>query len=151
MPTSDNEARNAARRWKDVDPERSRTMSLVRGKNTTPEMAVRRMVHKMGYRYGLHATDLPGRPDLVFRSRKKVVFVHGCYWHGHKNPACRLARLPKSRVEFWAAKIARNGERDITTERALKDACWKVLTIWECQLKNPQVVAVKLKRFLDRK
>lgn len=133
MPMSDGESRKPPRRWKGVDPARSRTMSLVRGKDTAPEMTVRRLVHRMGYRYGLHCRDLPGKPDMVFRSRKKIIFVHGCFWHGHNAPSCRRARVPKTRREFWSAKIERNGKRDAMTEQTLREAGWKVLIIWECE------------------
>jgi len=108
-----------ARRWKDVDPAVSEAMSRVRSKNTAPEMTVRRMVHAMGYRFRLHRKDLPGSPDLVFPSRRKVIFVHGCFWHGHEDPNCRRARIPKSRVEFWSAKVKRNKQRDAANIDAL--------------------------------
>lgn len=127
--------------------ERSRRMSLVRSIDTKPEMAVRRLVHSLGYRYRLHGSDLPGRPDLVFRSRRAVVFVHGCFWHRHEG--CSLARLPKSRVEFWMAKLEGNRERDARKVVALKEAGWRVLVVWECELKNMEVLAERLRRFLD--
>jgi DNA mismatch endonuclease, patch repair protein len=151
MATSD-EARKAARRWKDVDPARSRVMSLVRGKDTGPEMIVRRLVHGLGYRYALHRNDLPGKPDLVFTPRRKLIFVHGCYWHGHPDPTCRRARLPKTRIDFWTTKIARNTVRDKDTESALRLAGWDVLTIWECETPVLQrdELAKKIKRFLDQ-
>lgn len=152
MAISD-EARKAARRWKDVDPARSRIMSLVRGKHTSPEMTVRRLVHGMGYRFSLHRKDLPGKPDLVFAPRRKVVFVHGCYWHGHSDPRCRRARVPKTRREFWQAKISRNAARDGIAEQALRKTGWDVLTIWECET-TPicrDALAKKLSQFLQRK
>lgn len=151
MATS-SEEKNAKRRWKDVDPTRSRVMSLIRHKDTGPEMAVRRLVHGLGYRYALHRKDLPGKPDLVFRPRRKVIFVHGCYWHGHPDSACRRARMPKTRTEFWTAKIARNAVRDAATEAALRESGWQVLTIWECETTalRREALAKKIKQFLNR-
>jgi DNA mismatch endonuclease (patch repair protein) len=146
MPTSDDEVRKAARRWKGVDAVRSRTMSLIRGKNTKPEMAVRRLVHGMGYRYGLHAKDLAGKPDLVFRSRRKVIFVDGCFWHGHR---CKHGdRIPKTNSAYWTAKIARNRARDVKVRRQLKAAGWGVLTVWECQIRRP-ALAARISRFMS--
>lgn len=149
MGTSDDDQR-AARRWKNVDPARSRTMSLVRGKDTAPEMIVRRLAHGMGYRYGLHCKDLPGRPDLVFRSRKKLILVHGCYWHSHPDPECRRVRLPKTRRKYWEAKIKRNAERDVATAKALRAKGWNVLTIWECETPSHRrkALAKKISLFL---
>ncbi len=136
----------AKRRWKGVDPTTSRIMSLVRGKDTGPEMAVRRLVHGLGYRYALHRKDLPGTPDLVFAPRRKVIFVHGCFWHGHH---CRTGdRLPKKRAEYWSAKIARNKHRDASVRRRLRVMGWSILTIWECQLRNPASLTQRLQRFL---
>jgi DNA mismatch endonuclease (patch repair protein) len=104
--------------------ERSCRMALVRSIDTKPEMFVRKLVYKMGYRYRLHCTDLPGRPDIVFRSSRAVIFVHGCFWHRHEN--CSLARLPKSRVVFWTTKLEGNRERDVRKLAALKDLGWRV-------------------------
>ena len=128
--------------------ERSRRMALVRSEDTKPEMAVRRLVHGMGYRYRLHCRDLPGKPDLVFRSRRAVVFVHGCFWHRHED--CPLARLPKSKVEFWTVKLEGNRERDARKVAALKEAGWRVLVVWECELKDKELLAQRLRCFLDR-
>ena len=111
---------------------RSEIMGHVRSRDTKPEMTVRQIVHAMGYRYRLHAKDLPGKPDLVFRSRGKIVFIHGCFWHRHAD--CALARLPKSRQNFWLPKLDANRQRDLKNESALRDAGWDVLTIWECDL-----------------
>lgn len=122
-------------------------MGRVRSRDTKPEMMVRRMVHAMGYRYRLHAKDLPGKPDLVFRSRRKVVFVHGCFWHRH--PECALARLPKSREDFWLPKLDANRRRDMKNERALRDAGWGVLTIWECELGDVAQLKTRIRGFLD--
>jgi DNA mismatch endonuclease (patch repair protein) len=101
----------------------------------------------MGYRYRLHGKGLPGRPDLVFRSRGKLIFVHGCFWHLHKG--CALARLPKSRTDFWLPKLEANRLRDAKTQRALRRAGWKVLVVWECQLKSEARTRDTLRRFLD--
>jgi DNA mismatch endonuclease, patch repair protein len=114
--------------------ERSEIMARVRSKNSRPEVAVRKIVFALGYRYRLHTRALPGCPDLVFRRRGKVIFVHGCFWHRHAN--CALARLPKSRIDFWTAKLEGNRNRDKRNKRALVREGWKVLTIWECQLRD---------------
>lgn len=129
--------------------ERSEIMSRVRSKNSRPEIAVRKLVFGLGYRYRLHAKDLPGCPDLVFRSRRKVIFVHGCFWHRHAN--CALARLPKSRLEFWGPKLEGNRKRDDRNKRALAREGWGVLTIWECQLANTERLKKFVRRFLDAK
>lgn len=111
---------------------RSRIMAAIRGKNTAPELTVRRFLHRMGLRFRIHAPGLPGRPDIVFPKHRTVVFVHGCFWHQH--PKCRLARMPSSNRRFWAKKLLGNRERDRRTARKLRAAGWKVLTIWQCQL-----------------
>ncbi|MCC8948120.1 DNA mismatch endonuclease Vsr [Bradyrhizobium sp. Arg62] len=105
--------------------QRSERMARITCANTGPEMIVRRLVHSMGYRYRLHGKGLPGRPDLVFSARRKVVFVHGCFWHRHPDSSCSLARLPKSRLEFWLPKLQANRERDLANERKLKASGWK--------------------------
>jgi DNA mismatch endonuclease (patch repair protein) len=122
-------------------------MARVRSKNMRPELVVRKLVFAVGYRYRLHARDLPGCPDLVFRPRRKVIFVHGCFWHRHPN--CALARMPKSRIEFWAPKLEGNRKRDEMNRRALHRGGWKVLTIWECELKNAGRLETRIRRFLD--
>lgn len=129
--------------------ERSRRMALVRATHTKPEMIVRRLVHGMGYRYRLHRRDLPGTPDLVFPSRRAVVFVHGCFWHQHAE-SCSLTRLPKSRIEFWKAKIEGNHARDARNQSELNKLGWRVFVVWECELKNLESLAKRLKRFLDK-
>jgi DNA mismatch endonuclease (patch repair protein) len=126
---------------------RSEIMARVRSRDTKPEMVVRRLVHAMGYRYRLHARDLPGKPDLVFRSREKVVFIHGCFWHRHAG--CALARLPTSRQDFWLPKLNGNRQRDAKNERALRDAGWDVLTIWECELGDIAELKTRIRGFLD--
>jgi DNA mismatch endonuclease, patch repair protein len=117
---------------------RSEIMSRVRSKDTRPEMIVRRMLHKAGYRYRLHAADLPGKPDLVFAGRKKAIFIHGCFWHMHES--CARARIPKSRVEFWTTKLSANRDRDTKNVAELQQAGWAVLTIWECELGRPDLL-----------
>lgn len=112
-------------------------MARVKGRDTKPELRVRKALHAAGLRYRLHAPDLPGRPDIVFRSARIVVFVHGCFWHRHSAPDCRLTRSPKSRQAFWEDKFARNKERDARDQAALEAAGWKVLVIWECEINQP--------------
>jgi DNA mismatch endonuclease (patch repair protein) len=121
-------------------------MRAVKGRDTGPEMFVRRLVFGMGYRYRLHRKDLPGKPDLVFVARRKVVFVHGCFWHGHDCP--RGARVPKQNAEYWMNKIARNKERDAAHLIALKALGWRSLIIWECELKESAKVERRLSQFL---
>lgn len=120
-------------------------MASVGTKDTCAEMGVRRLVHSMGYRYVLHRSDLPGCPDLVFPSRKKVIFVHGCFWHGHR---CRYGRLPKSRQDYWQPKIEANKIRDNNQRRQLKKQGYEVLTIWQCQLRKPEILRNLIKDFL---
>lgn len=126
--------------------ERSRLMSRVKGKNTRPEMLIRRLVHGAGYRYRLHGAKLPGKPDLVFASRRKVIFVHGCFWHRHDH--CALARMPKSNREFWVAKLEGNKERDAANHRKLREMGWDVLVIWECELRDLEAVLRRITCFL---
>ena len=126
---------------------RSEIMSLVRAMGTRPEITVRRLVHGLGYRYRLHSKQLPGRPDLVFGPRRKVIFVHGCFWHRH--PGCHLARTPKSRVDFWRAKLDGNRERDLLTQKQLGELGWRSLVVWECELNDLDLVADHVTRFLE--
>lgn len=128
--------------------ERSKRMSLVRGRDTKPEMRVRRLAHALGYRYRLHRRDLPGSPDLVFGPRRKVIFVHGCFWHRHPDPSCKLARLPKSRREFWLPKLEGNRARDERNNAILTAMGWDVLEIWECETADVEALAKKIKGFL---
>lgn len=127
--------------------QRSERMSRIKGKNTKPELIVRSLIHRMGYRYRLHGKGLPGRPDLVFTGRRKVIFVHGCFWHRHEG--CRLARLPKSRLDFWRPKLEANAERDKEVERRVTELGWKILIIWECEVKNEAALAPRVRAFLD--
>lgn len=125
--------------------QRSRIMKSVATRNTGPELSVRRVLHKLGYRYRLHGKNLPGRPDIVFPSRKKVVFVHGCFWHGHN---CNKGRLPKSRPEYWAPKIEANQARDARAASALAVAGWQSLTVWQCELREIDNLTLVLTEFL---
>jgi DNA mismatch endonuclease (patch repair protein) len=129
--------------------ERSERMGRIRNKDTKSEMRVRKIVHGMGYRYRLHKANLPGKPDLVFAGRKKVIFVHGCFWHRHPEPSCPLARLPKSKLDFWVPKLEANRQRDEANVRELEQAGWAVLTIWECQLKNEKELKSRIQGFLQ--
>ncbi|AZV28538.1 very short patch repair endonuclease [Pseudomonas syringae] len=113
---------------------RARMMSGIRGKNTVPEMLVRRFLHARGYRYRVHRRDLPGKPDLVLPRLKVCIFVHGCFWHRH--PGCVYATTPKTRPEFWSEKFQKNVKRDLANIDALETAGWSVLIVWECHLKN---------------
>lgn len=124
---------------------RSDNMRAIRGKGMKPEMVVRRLVHAMGHRFRLHRNDLPGKPDLVFPSRKKVILVNGCFWHSH---GCRIAHIPKSNLHYWRSKLARNKARDRRSLRSLKAAGWRVLVVWECQVKRLPKVIRRIKRFL---
>lgn len=127
--------------------ERSRNMNRIRSKDTKPEMIVRRVAHGMGYRYRLHDKRLPGSPDLVFRRRRKVIFVHGCFWHRHRN--CPSARLPKSNREFWTPKLNRNRKRDEQNLRALMKAGWSILVIWECETRNTNTLTQRIRDFIE--
>lgn len=129
--------------------ERSERMSRVRSADTKPEMLLRRLVHGMGYRYRLHRRDLPGTPDLVFPGRRKVIFVHGCFWHRHPDPRCPLARLPKSRLDFWRPKLEGNRKRDVINQKKLKDISWEVMVVWECQLRNDRALRRSIRKFLQ--
>ncbi|WP_043805854.1 very short patch repair endonuclease [Paenarthrobacter aurescens] len=131
--------------------QRSRNMSKIRGKNTKPELLVRRLLHAKGYRYRLHgqsgAAKLPGRPDLVFAGRRKVIFVNGCFWHFHNCKAGQHA--PAANAEFWEAKRTRTRERDALQREQLEATGWQVLTVWECQLKDRSMLEDRLTAFLE--
>jgi len=117
---------------------RSRIMSMIKGKDTKPEMAVRSVCHEMGLRYRLHRKDLPGTPDLVFTKYQLCIFVHGCFWHRH--PGCKYAYTPKSRLDFWLPKFTRNVQRDLTAQQALQAQGWKVVIVWECHTKDREIL-----------
>lgn len=125
---------------------RSRLMARVKGKHTGPELCVRRLAHRLGYRYRLHVAALPGSPDLVFPSRKLAIFVHGCFWHRHAG--CGRATTPKSRTDFWVAKFDRNMERDRKNRQDLAVAGWRSAVIWECETKDGERLAETLERLL---
>jgi DNA mismatch endonuclease (patch repair protein) len=128
--------------------QRSRNMSAIRGKDTKPEMAVRSIVHQLGYRYRLHRRDLPGAPDLVFARLHKVINVHGCFWHMH---ACRYGLVtPKTNAEFWQTKRKGNVDRDRIALRTLRASGWDVLTVWECETRDAEALERRLRRFLGR-
>lgn len=127
---------------------RSEVMRKVRGRDTTPERKVRSLLHSMGYRFRLHRKDLPGKPDIVLPKYKSVVFVHGCFWHRHPSVDCKLSRLPKSRLEFWVPKLTRNRERDLLQQEMLTQLGWKVLVVWECELRSIEDLKLKLRNFL---
>lgn len=130
-----------------VSPEaRSRIMARVKSKGMKPEMKVRRLLHSLGYRYRLHRADLPGRPDLVFPSRRKVVFVNGCFWHCHDG--CPRVRIPATNREYWLAKLERNRARDARNIAALQEQGWAVLTMWECQLRDLPSATQQMVAFL---
>lgn len=126
--------------------QRRRIMQSVRTKDTGPEWVVRRLLHALGFRYRLHRRDLPGRPDIVFSGRRRVIFVHGCFWHGHD---CPKGRAPKSRLEYWGPKLRQNVERDARDAGKLWDDGWTVLTVWQCETKDTEALSRKLRDFLD--
>jgi DNA mismatch endonuclease, patch repair protein len=128
--------------------ERSLRMALIRSRNTKPELAVRSLVHKLGYRFRLHRPDLPGRPDLVFASRSKVIFVHGCFWHLHSG--CRNNRPPKSRLKYWRPKLQQNANRDKRTARELQRQGWRPLIIWECEIADMRMLELRIRKFLGK-
>ena len=130
---------------------RSEIMSNIRAKGMKPEMIVRRLAHGMGYRYRLHRKDLPGKPDLVFPSRRKVIFVHGCFWHQHADPACKIARRPQSNRDYWLPKLERNAARDAEHQARLAELGWDVLVIWECEVEAGDGLAERITSFLNSK
>ncbi|WP_347258632.1 very short patch repair endonuclease [Methylocaldum sp.] len=126
--------------------ERSKRMSLIRGTGSAPEIKLRRLVHGMGFRYRLHVKELPGKPDLVFPSKRAVIFMHGCFWHRH--PDCKLARLPKSKLDFWKPKLEANKERDLRNQKELRSLGWRVLVVWECEIDNTERLSLIIREFL---
>jgi len=128
--------------------QRSSLMSRIRGKDTRPELSVRRNVHRLDFRFRLHRRDLPGSPDLVFPRLHKIVFVHGCFWHRH--PGCRYAYTPKSNIPFWRAKFDANVARDGATQKKLRELGWQVLTLWECETEDEDILAHRLASFLGK-
>jgi len=127
-----------------VSPEvRSRMMAGIRGKNTQTELVVRSLVHRLGLRFRLHGKGLPGRPDLVLNRHRTVIFVHGCFWHRHN---CGLAAVPKTRPEFWAAKFESNVRRDARSKAALEALGWRVIEVWECEVRDPVTLTERIRR-----
>lgn len=126
---------------------RSENMRQITAKDTKPELLIRRLLHSLGYRYRLHAKDLPGKPDIVFRKRKKVIFVHGCFWHQHPN--CREGRIPGSRRDYWIPKFDRNRQRDAEHSAELRETGWRILVIWECEVKDVTSLEHRLHTFLE--
>jgi DNA mismatch endonuclease, patch repair protein len=126
--------------------QRSRHMALIKGKDTKPEMQLRRHLHRLGYRYRLHRRELPGKPDIVFPTRRRLIYVHGCFWHQHRN--CKVAHLPKSRSDYWAEKFRRNTERDAQNLAAAHALGWETMVVWECELRNTSTLEEAVVRFL---
>ncbi|WP_261521690.1 very short patch repair endonuclease [Burkholderia multivorans] len=126
--------------------ERSQLMAKVKSKNTTPEMIVRKLVFSMGYRYRLHDEKLPGKPDLVFPGKRKVILINGCFWHRHQG--CKFASTPQSRTDYWERKFERTVERDKKNIEELTSLGWECLVIWECELKNPDILKANISSFL---
>ncbi|MGO9742160.1 MAG: very short patch repair endonuclease [Roseiarcus sp.] len=127
---------------------RSDNMRRIKSKGMLPELAVRSAAHRMGYRFRLHRSDLPGTPDLVFIGARKAIFVHGCFWHGHDDPACNRSHTPRSNEGYWWPKLARNKERDRRNITALEASGWRVLVIWECETRDAERLKATLTRFL---
>lgn len=131
-----------------VSKERSKNMAAIKSKNTNPEIKVRKLLHSLGYRFRLHKKELPGSPDIVLKKYKTVVFVHGCFWHRHKE--CKYASNPKTREEFWNKKFISNIERDIKVRERIKAAGWKSIVVWECELKDIQKLKKRLIPLFDK-
>ena len=125
-----------------VTDQRSKNMSAIKSKNTKPEIAVRKLLHSMGYRFRLHSKDLPGSPDIVLPKYKTVIFVHGCFWHRHEN--CKYASTPKTRQEFWNKKFTTNIDRDLVIQNKIKNLNWRSIVIWECETKNMENLRYKI-------
>lgn len=139
---------NRTDRFDPLSPhERSERMRRIGSSDTKPEMRVRRLTYALGYRYRLHRKDLPGSPDLVFASRRKVIFVHGCFWHLHER--CQQYRLPRTRLDFWMPKLRANRDRDQRQQRALRELGWDVLVVWECETRDAEGLASRITSFLE--
>ena len=122
-------------------------MQAVKQKDTGPEMALRRLLHRAGYRFRLHRKDLPGKPDIVFPIRKKAIFVHGCFWHAH---GCKKGQAPKSKLNYWGPKLAQNVARDARKEAELGAAGWKVLTVWQCEIEDIEAIWPRIQEFVEK-
>lgn len=127
---------------------RSEIMSRVRDRDTKPELVVRRIAHRLGFRFRLHRRDLPGCPDIVFPRYRSVIMVHGCFWHRH--PGCKYSSSPKTRIDYWESKFKDNVVRDQINETALRDSGWRVMIIWECETKDEETVAARIASYLRR-
>ncbi|MCW5668459.1 MAG: DNA mismatch endonuclease Vsr [Hydrogenophaga sp.] len=126
---------------------RSRLMSRIRSTDTKPELAVRSLLHRLGYRFRLHRKDLPGRPDVVLPKHRKAILIHGCFWHGH---GCKIAPGSKSNLVYWSSKIEANRTRDARNRQALMDLGWQVLELWECEIRNPQATEERIRSFMQK-
>ena len=135
--------------FEQVDPNRSANMARIRGRDTKPELVVRRILHSKGYRYRLHVRELPGCPDIVFRPKRKAIFVHGCFWHRHKG--CLRSSMPKTRVTFWEQKFAQNRDRDSRNQEDLRRLGWDYLIVWECETKDLELLQTSLSCFVEDK
>lgn len=134
-----------------LTPERrSENMRRITSKGTKPELLVRSLAHRMGYRYRLHRKDLPGKPDLVFPGKRKVIFVHGCFWHQHEKADCLDSRIPKSNLGYWRPKLERNVRRDIENQTKLREMGWESLIIWDCQTKDSTLMENLINDFLRK-
>jgi DNA mismatch endonuclease (patch repair protein) len=129
--------------------ERGRRMSLVRSRDTKPEITVRKALHALGYRFRLHRRDLPGRPDVVLPRHRIALFVHGCFWHRHPDPTCKRARLPKTRVDFWETKLTANRNRDLRCQTELRRLGWRVAIVWECELSDIEQLKNRLRGLIE--
>ncbi len=129
--------------------DRSENMRRIKSKDTSPELLVRKITHKLGYRFRLHRADLPGKPDLTFPTKKKVIFVHGCFWHQHKSPNCKFAHVPRTNTGYWIPKLKRNVERDKKYQEQLREKGWRFLIIWECESKDIEPLKNKIDQFLS--
>ncbi len=128
---------------------RSKNMRRIKSKNTKQELAVRKLLTSLGYRFRIHAKELPGKPDLVFPGRKQVIFVHGCFWHMHDDPNCRYVHIPKSKQAYWLPKLERNKQRDSENQRKLEELGWDSLVIWECQIPEMEKLINLITDFLE--
>lgn len=135
--------------FEDVSEQTRKVMKGNRGKGTRPEVILRRILRGMGYRYRLNHKDLPGSPDIAFVGRKRAIFLHGCFWHAHDDPTCKLARRPKTRKDFWEKKFERNRARDARSEAALRAMGWQVMVVWECRLQSVDDLKGELSQFLE--
>jgi len=123
-------------------------MRRIASKDTSPELLIRKLTHRLGYRFRIHRKDLPGKPDLAFLSKKKVIFVHGCFWHQHRDPQCKISHTPKSRTDYWIPKLQRNAERDKEHQEKLNEKGWEFLIVWECQVKDLKALSARITSFV---